>query len=74
MIRRWWLGAFVIALLASGLFARQGVLTTKDGQVLSGDIQDGPDGTSVNITLHGATLSVSRDNVAAINYADGCPE
>jgi hypothetical protein len=68
MIRRWWLGAFVIALLASGLLARQGVLTTKDGRVLSGDIQDGPDGNSVNITLHGATLNITRDNVAAINY------
>ena len=70
MIRRWWLGAFVIALLASGLLARQGVLTTKDGHVLSGDIQDGPDGNSVNITLHGATLTVPRENVAAINYPD----
>ncbi len=68
MIRRWWLGAFVIALLASGLLARQGVLTTKDGKFLSGDIQDGPDGNSVNITLHGATLTIPRDNVAAINY------
>jgi hypothetical protein len=70
MIGRWWLGALVIALLASGLLARQGVLTTKDGRILNGDIQDGPDGTSVNITLHGATLSVSKDNVAAINYPD----
>ena len=68
MIRRWWLGAFVIGLLASGLLARQGILTTKDGRVLSGDIQDGPDGKSVNITLHGATFTISRDNVAAINY------
>jgi hypothetical protein len=70
MIRQWWLGAVVIALLASGLLARQGVLTTKDDRVLSGDIQDGPDGHSVNITLHGATLSIPRDDVAAINYPD----
>jgi hypothetical protein len=68
MIRRWWLGAFVIGLLASGLLARQGVLTTKDGRVLSGDIEDGPDGNSVDITFHGATLNISKDNVAAINY------
>ena len=68
MIRQWWLGAFVIGLLASGLPARQGILTTRDGRILSGDINDGPDGKSVNITLHGATLTVSRDNVAAINF------
>jgi hypothetical protein len=69
-IRMWWLGAFVIASLASALFARQGVLTTRDGQILTGDIEAGPDGKSVNITVHGATLSISKDIVTEIDYAD----
>jgi hypothetical protein len=58
----------VIGLLAPGLLARQGILTTTDGRSLSGDIQAAPDGTSVTITLHGVTLTVSRDIVAAINF------
>ncbi|HEY1922486.1 MAG TPA: hypothetical protein VGG44_06945 [Tepidisphaeraceae bacterium] len=68
MIRRCWLGIFVICLLASGLVAKQGILQTKDGRRLMGDIQDAPDGQSVNITIHGATVSVSHDDIAQITY------
>lgn len=68
MIRRWWLGIFVMCLLASGLLARQGTLTTTDGRRFQGDIQNAPDGQSVNVTIHGATITVPRDNVESIVY------
>jgi hypothetical protein len=68
MIRRWWLGPLVIGLLASGLPARQGSVTTHDGRTLIGDIQTSPDGKSVIISLHGATFTVPKDNIASINY------
>jgi hypothetical protein len=75
MIRRWWLGLFVICLLASGLLAKQGTLQTKDGRRFQGDIQDAPDGQSVNVTIHGATITVSRDDIAQITYpADAAAE
>ncbi len=79
MIRRWWLGFFVavffICLLASGLLARQGTLQTKDGRRMQGDIQDAPDGQSVNVTIHGATVTVSRDDIGQITYpADASAE
>jgi hypothetical protein len=68
MIRRWWLGVFVICLLATGLLAKQGTLKTKDDRRFQGDIQDAPDGQSVNVTIHGATITVSRDDIASITY------
>jgi hypothetical protein len=68
MARSWWFCASAICLLATGLFAREGIVTTRDGRTLSGDIQEDPDGKSINITLHGGTLTVSRDNVLRINY------
>ena len=70
---QWWLSTIVIGVIASAmiakvLLARQGILTTNDGRMLSGDIQNAPDGDSVSITLHGATLTVPRSTVASINY------
>jgi hypothetical protein len=68
MIRRWWLGLFVICLLASGLLAKQGTLKTKDGRRFQGDIQNAPDGQSINVTIRGATITIARDDVASITY------
>ena len=73
MRRQWWLSTIVIGVIASAmiakvLLARQGILTTNDGRMLSGDIQNSPDGDSVSVTLHGATLTVPRSTVASINY------
>ncbi|MGD0464584.1 MAG: hypothetical protein ABSB74_19025 [Tepidisphaeraceae bacterium] len=74
MIRRCWLGVFVICLLASGLLAEQGTLKTTDGRRFQGDIQNAPDGRSVNVTIHGATITVSRDNVESIVYPKDAAE
>jgi len=75
MIRQWWLGLFVICLLASALLAKQGTLKTKDGRRFQGDIQNAPDGQSVNVTIRGATITVARDDVDSITYpADAAEE
>jgi hypothetical protein len=68
MIQRWWLGLVLICILASGLLAKQGTLRTRDDRVFQGDIQASPDGQSINVTMHGATITVSRDDVASITY------
>ncbi|MGD0139529.1 MAG: hypothetical protein ABSD28_11675 [Tepidisphaeraceae bacterium] len=68
MIRRWWLGALAICLLASALLARQGILSTTDGRVMQGDIQTSPDGKTINVTMYGSTLTLDRGSVASIDY------
>jgi len=68
MVRRWWLGALAICLLASALPARQGTLSTTDGRVMQGDIQTSPDGKTVNVTIYGSTLTLDRSNVVSIDY------
>jgi hypothetical protein len=55
---------------AAGVLARQGTLSTNDGRVLEGDINESADGQSVNITIHGATVTLDKTNVSAISYAD----
>lgn len=68
MVRRWWLGGLLILCLSSVLLARQGVIKTKDGQTLEGDIDDThPDG--VYITIHNVQTTVHRSDIASITYA-----
>lgn len=68
MIRWWWLGIAAVCLLASGLLAKQGTLSTKDGRQITGDVQKAPDGKSYNVTLHGVTVTVAGDNIVSIVY------
>jgi hypothetical protein len=66
----------VVSLLgfgASALLARQGILSTNDGRVLQGDIAESADGQSVNITVHGATVTLDKSNVSTISYSDDAP-
>lgn len=71
MIRRlWWTAATAtICLSTSLLLARQGVVKTRDGRTLEGDIVEKPE--QVEVTLHGIRTAVSRDNLAAdVEYFD----
>jgi len=70
MIRRWWLGAAMVCLLASALFARQGTVKTTDGRTIQGDVDDNsPDGQTVSIAMHGATITLPRQDVLSIDYS-----
>lgn len=71
MIRRlWWTAATAtICLSTSLLLARQGVVKTRDGRTLEGDIVEKPE--QVEVTLHGIKTAVPRDNLAAdVEYFD----
>jgi hypothetical protein len=69
MMRRWLLGAALIAGLASVLLARQGVIKTQDGRTLEGDVDDsaGPE-ADVMITIHGVGVTLARSDIVSIEY------
>src|SRR3954471_24829541 len=69
--RRWWItAAAAIGLSASTLFARQGVIHTRDGKTIEGEIvEEKPD--AVVIAIRGIKTSVPRENITGnIEYFD----
>ena len=68
MLRCWMLGGVSGMLLASVLWARQGVVKTLDGQSFGGDITEQQDELVVERT--GIRTVVPRGNVLSINYSD----
>jgi hypothetical protein len=67
---RWWLCGIVILLLAPMLLARQGMVKTKDGQTITGDIDADTSDTQVIITVHNVQTVVDKTNVDSITYSD----
>ncbi|HEY7117054.1 MAG TPA: hypothetical protein VH475_10730 [Tepidisphaeraceae bacterium] len=54
---------------ASVLFARQGVVKTRDGRTLEGDIEEKPD--VVTVSMHGIRTNIDRDQLAGqVEYFD----
>jgi hypothetical protein len=71
--RLWWIGAAAACLSTSVLFARQGVIKTRDGKTLEGDIEEKPD--QVIINLHGIRTAINRDNIdGEVQYFDNIQE
>jgi hypothetical protein len=67
--RLFWIGAVTACLSTSVLFARQGVIKTRDGRTLEGDIEEKPD--QVTIVLHGIRTSINRNNIEGeVQYFD----
>jgi hypothetical protein len=69
--RLWWItAAAAIGISASALFARQGVIHTRDGKTIEGEIvEEKPD--AVIVAIRGIKTSVPRDNIAGnIEYFD----
>ena len=67
--RLWWIGAAAICLSTSLLMARQGVVRTRDGKTIEGDIEEKPDQVIVN--LHGIRTAINRDNIdGQVEYFD----
>jgi hypothetical protein len=64
MTRRTWLFCGLALLGTSFLFAEQGIVRTRDGQVLQGEISEKPD--SVTVTIHGVQTIVPRNDVESI--------
>ena len=61
-------GISLVAAAAPGsAAAQQGVVTTRDGRQLEGEIRDV--GSAVTITHRGVTSQISKDDVASVDYA-----
>src|SRR5438132_1990813 len=68
MARRWMLGGALTLLATSILLAKPGVVITRDGQRLEGEITEKTD--SVVISIRGIETAVPRDNIASLTYSE----
>lgn len=68
MQRSWMLGGVVGLLLASTLWGRPGIVKTRDGQTLTGDVTELPD--VIIVDVGGIHSTLDRDSVRAITYSD----
>lgn len=68
MWRHWMFSTALILVLASGLLARQGIVKTKTGTTLEGDVREKPEGISV--TIRGIETVVPRDEVESVEYVE----
>src|SRR5947207_30068 len=60
---------FLLITFSSGwLLAKQGVVTTRDGQRVEGDINEKAD--EVVVTSHGVNTVIARDNIASLQYSE----
>lgn len=70
MNRRWNMCAILcgasIGLFASVLLAKPGIVKTKDGRTLEGDVTEKSDG--VVIAIRGISSNIARDNIESVQY------
>ncbi len=66
MLGRFAVGGFSVCLLASVLWAKQGVVTNRQQQTFTGDITE--DDKSYFIKSAGGTLTIDKRNVAKVDY------
>ncbi len=73
MLRHGLLSIVVIGLFAGMALAKPGVVRTRDGRTLEGEVTDkGLDGVTIVTRL--GTISIARDEVAAIDYGSDIKE
>ena len=73
MIRRFLFGGLLLCICASLSFGRQGMVKTKDGRTLEGDITDlGADGVTIKTKV--GTITLNQADVAGIQYAGSVKE
>jgi hypothetical protein len=60
--------ALTLSFSASILLARQGVVKTREGKTLEGDIDEKPD--QIVITMHGIRTTIDRANIDQVEYFD----
>lgn len=74
MMRKWLLVVAAMCLAGTIALARQGVVKTRDGRTIEGDIVDkGPEGVTIT-TKVGASITIDRDSIAGIEYIAGIRE
>jgi hypothetical protein len=60
--------AFLLLVVSSLLWAKPGVIHTKDGRTLEGEVNDTESSDVVVITIHGVQTSIARDDIEKIDY------
>jgi hypothetical protein len=73
MLRRWLLGSVAIAVVASGLLARPGVVTHRDGNTYTGEVSEDEAG-KVTVKVRGIPMAIDRRDVVSIRYIDPAEE
>lgn len=68
MQRSWMLGGVIGLLLASTLWGRPGIVKTRDGQTVTGDVTELPD--EIIVDIGGIHSTIDRDNIRSIAYSD----
>jgi hypothetical protein len=68
MLRSWMVGGLGGLLLASALWARPGIVKTRDGQTFRGDVSEQDD--QIVIDHKGIHTIVPRENLRTLTYAD----
>lgn len=68
MQRSWMLGGVVGLLLASTLSARPGIVKTRDGQTVTGEVTELPD--EIIVDVRGIHSTIDRNEVRSITYSD----
>lgn len=68
MLRRWLVGGLSVALLASVLLAKPGVVTNRQGETFKGDVTE--DDKFVYINGPGGQIKLDKRNIASITYAE----
>src|SRR4051812_6350276 len=63
-----WCAALVICVCASALFARPGVVHSRDGMTYDGDVTETEN--TVTIRVHGIATTLDRSKVAGIAYGE----
>src|SRR5436190_23387829 len=66
VLRNWFAGTIGGLILASVAFAKPGIIHTKDGRALEGEVTERND--VVVVQIRGIETSVNRDNVESIEY------
>jgi hypothetical protein len=68
MRRTWMLGGVGGMLLVSTLLARPGIVKTRDGQTVAGDVTE--QGDQIVVDSRGIHTTIDRDNLRSITYSD----
>jgi hypothetical protein len=68
MLRRWLVSGLSVALLASALLAKPGVVTNRQGETFNGDVTE--DDKFVYINGAGGQIKLDKRNIASVVYAD----
>jgi hypothetical protein len=68
MQRSWMLGAVIGLLLTSSVWGRPGIVKTRDGQTVTGDVTELTD--EIIVESRGIHTTIDRDNLRSIAYSD----